>query len=105
MFDKLLLSQAVLSQHVLQEVVTKLRAEQKAHPKALAQLEKQKQTLEKKVEAAERRQTVLERENEGLQEKLAKQEAEKATLQEQVCTLSWVNSQETVASIQTCLCR
>lgn len=68
----------------LQETIAKLRSEHKSHPKALAQLEKQKQALENKVEAVERKQTALERDNKGLQEKLAKQEAEKVTLQEQV---------------------
>jgi hypothetical protein len=35
--------------------VSKLRQEHKAHPKALQQLEKQKQALEKKLDAAARK--------------------------------------------------
>jgi uncharacterized protein YhaN len=65
--------------------VSKLRQEQRAHPKALQQGEKQRQALERKLEASERKQAGLERDCEGLQERLTKQEAEKAALQEQVC--------------------
>lgn len=69
----------------MQELVAKLKADQKGHPKVLQQLEKQRQALEKKLEAGERRQAALERDNEGLRDRLARQvEAEKAALQEQV---------------------
>ncbi|WIA22859.1 hypothetical protein OEZ86_009805 [Tetradesmus obliquus] len=67
-----------------QELVSKLRAEQRSHPKALQQAEKQRQALERKLEASEKKQAGLERDAEGLQERLGKQEAEKAALQEQL---------------------
>jgi len=51
----------------LQEAVSKLRQEAKAHPKALQQLEKQKQALEKKLDGAARKEAALTRDNEALQ--------------------------------------
>jgi hypothetical protein len=47
--------------------VSRLRQDQKAHPKALQQLEKQRQALEKKLDGAGRREAVLQRDNEALQ--------------------------------------
>lgn len=67
-----------------QELVSRLRQDQKAHPKALQQLEKQRQALEKKLDGAGRREAVLQRDNEALQERLARQEEEKSALQDQL---------------------
>lgn len=50
-----------------QDLVTKLRQEHKAHPKALQQAERQRQALEKKLDAAARREAALSRDNEALQ--------------------------------------
>jgi uncharacterized protein YhaN len=47
--------------------VSRLRQEQKAHPKALQQLEKQKQVLEKKLDGQGRKEAALQRDNEALQ--------------------------------------
>jgi Skp family chaperone for outer membrane proteins len=85
MFCATLSVQYLLCLHLLlQDLVSKLRQEQRAHPKALQQAEKQRVALERKLEASERRQAGLERDSEGLQERLGKQEAEKAAVQEQV---------------------
>lgn len=70
----------------MQEVVNRLRQDVKAHPKALQQLEKQRQALEKKLDGAARKEAALLRDNEALQERLSRQDEEKAALQEQV---SW----------------
>jgi hypothetical protein len=51
----------------LQELVARLRQEQKSHPKALQQLEKQKQALEKKLDGAARKEAALQRDNDSLQ--------------------------------------
>lgn len=51
----------------LQELMSRLRQDQKAHPKALQQLEKQRQGLEKKLDGAARREVGLQRDNEALQ--------------------------------------
>lgn len=50
-----------------QDLVSRLRQEQKAHPKALQQLEKQKQVLEKKLDGQGRKEVALQRDNEALQ--------------------------------------
>lgn len=47
--------------------MSRLRQDQKAHPKALQQLEKEKQALEKKLNGAARKEAALQRDNEGLQ--------------------------------------
>lgn len=47
--------------------MTRLRQEQKSHPKALQQLEKQKQALDKKLVGAARREAALQRDNDSLQ--------------------------------------
>lgn len=52
---------------LLQELVSRLRQDQKAHPKALQQLEKQRQGLEKKLDGSARREAGLQRDNEALQ--------------------------------------
>lgn len=63
LFQSLLLCLSVF----LQELVSRLRQDQKAHPKALQQLEKQRQGLEKKLDGAARREAALQRDNEALQ--------------------------------------
>lgn len=55
LFQSLLLCLSVF----LQELVSRLRQDQKAHPKALQQLEKQRQGLEKKLDGAARREAAL----------------------------------------------